>query len=169
MTQTKWPPAKPGAVQFAGELRLRGIAAEASPRRTRGKVRKADREHSGSPQTRDHALCRRRAREEVLREAVEGKSAERPWEKQIQSRQEGIRRRYLDYASELERTGEATDQTLARQMREFVRDMPTIETRRHALSRELADFIKNRQRQRGAERKEDSGGHDKTRDGDREK
>jgi hypothetical protein len=42
----------------------------------------------------------RRARVEVLRDAVEGKSAERPWEKQIQSRQEAIRRRYLDYASE---------------------------------------------------------------------
>ena len=29
--------------RFAGELRLRGIAAEATPRRTRGRVRKADR------------------------------------------------------------------------------------------------------------------------------
>ncbi|MGJ0533168.1 relaxase/mobilization nuclease domain-containing protein [Methylocystis sp.] len=156
--------------RFAGELRLRGIAAEASPRRTRGKVRKADRGTILALRKREITpYVDRRAREEVLREAVEGKSAERPWEKQIQSRQEGIRRRYLDYASELERTGEATDQTLARQMREFVRDMPTIETRRHALSRELADFVKNRQRQRGAERKEDSGGHDKPRDGDREK
>ena len=29
--------------RFAAELRLRGIAAEATPRRTRGRVRKADR------------------------------------------------------------------------------------------------------------------------------
>ncbi len=29
--------------RFAGEVRLRGIAAEATPRRTRGRVRKADR------------------------------------------------------------------------------------------------------------------------------
>jgi hypothetical protein len=81
-----------------------------------------------------------------LREAVEGKSAERPWEKQIQSRQEAIRRSYLNYASELERTGEATDQALARQMREFVRDMPAIETRWQLLNKELAKFAASRRR-----------------------
>lgn len=133
--------------RFAGELRLRGIAAEATPRRTRGKVRKADRGTILALRKREITpYVDRRAREEVLREAVEGKSAERPWEKQIQSRQEAIRRSYLNYASELERTGEATDQALARQMREFVRDMPSIETRSQLLKKELAEFAEGRRR-----------------------
>ncbi len=88
----------------------------------------------------------RRAREEVLREAVESKSAERPWEKQIQSRQEAIRRRYLNYAAELERSGSSTDHALAREIREFVRDMPAIETRRRLLRKELAQFMESRRR-----------------------
>lgn len=41
--------------RFAGELRLRGIATEATPRRTRGRVRKADR---GFAQAKDQARCR---------------------------------------------------------------------------------------------------------------
>lgn len=133
--------------RFAGELRLRGIAAEATPRRTRGKVRKADRGTMLALRKREITpYVDRRAREEVLRQAVEGKSAERPWEKPIQSRQEAIRRSYLNYASELERTGEATDQALARQMREFVRDMPAIETRWQLLNKELAKFAASRRR-----------------------
>ena len=133
--------------RFAAELRLRGIAAEATPRRTRGKVRKADRGTILALRKREITpYVDRRAREEVLREAVEGKSAERPWEKQIQSRQERIRRRYLDYASELERSGSPTDHAVAREIREFVRDMPSIETRRHFLKKELAEFAESRRR-----------------------
>lgn len=156
--------------RFAGELRLRGIEAEATPRRARGKVRKADRGAVLALRNRGISpLVDRRAREEVLRAARDGKSGARPWEEKIQSRQKAIRQTYLRFAEELEAAGSSSDKALARQMREFVRDMPTIETRRHALRRELADFVKNRQRQRGAERKEDSGGRDKLRDGDREK
>jgi len=135
--------------RFASELRLRGIEAEATPRRTRGKVRKADRGAVLALRKRDIIpYVDRRAREEILGEARDGKSAARPWELRIKSRQETIRHRYMDYASELERTGLAPDQTLARQIREFVRDMPLIETRRHALRKELADFVESRRKRR---------------------
>lgn len=133
--------------RFAGELRLRGIAAEATPRRTRGKVRKADRGTVLALRKREITpFVDRRAREEVLREAVEGMSAEQPWEKQIQSRQEAIRRSYLNYAAELERTGKPPDHALAQEIREFVRDMPAIETRRQLLKKELAEFAASRRR-----------------------
>ena len=133
--------------RFAEELRLRGIVAEATPRRTRGRVRKADRGTVLALRKREITpYVDRRAREEVLREAREGTGEDRPWEKQIRSRQEAIRRRYLDYASELERSGQAPDHALARQIREFVRDMPAIETRRHALRKELAEFAESRRR-----------------------
>lgn len=156
--------------RFAGELRLRGIEAEATPRRARGKVRKAD--HGA-------VLALRKRGISPLSIAVREMTSCAPPGTGSQGRVPGRRRfsrgrrrsvrPYLRFAEELEATGSLSDKALARQVREFVRDMPIIETRRHALRRERADFVKNCQRQRGAERKKDSGGHDKPRDGDREK
>ena len=131
--------------RFAGELRLRGIAAEATPRRTRGRVRKADR---GAVL----ALRKRKitpnvdqlARKEVLSEVRGGRTAKHPWDEQIKSRQEAIRRRYLEYAAELQHSGAATDHELARQVRQFVNDMPAVETRQHALKNELSELANTR-------------------------
>ena len=154
--------------RFAGQLRLRGIEAEATPRRTRGKVRKADRGAVLALRKRGVLpLVDRRAREEVLLEAREGKSGARPWEEKIRSRQQAIRKTYLHFAEELEDAGSASDKALARQLREFVRDMPAIETRRHVLMRELAEFVKNCRRD--AERKADLEGQSSSRDSDRAK
>ena len=94
--------------RFAGELRLRGIAAEATPRRTRGRVRKADRGAVLALRKRKITPeVDRLAREEVLSEVRGGKTAERPWDERIKSRQDAIRQRYLDYAAELQRSGAA--------------------------------------------------------------
>lgn len=136
--------------RFARELRLRGVAAEATARRTRGRVRKAER-------GKVLAIRRRRivprveklAREEVLNEERGGRSLDRPWEEKILARQEAIRQRYLDHASELERTGSASDQALALQIRSFVEAMPSLETQRHALKRELAVYAEALRREKG--------------------
>lgn len=133
--------------RFAGELRLRGVVAEATPRRTRGRVRKADR---GAVL----ALRKRKitpdvdqlARKEVLSEVRGGRAAKGPWDDQIKSRQGVIRQRYLDYAAELQRSGAAADHMLARQIRQFVNDMPAVETRRHALKQELSEIASSRRR-----------------------
>lgn len=136
--------------RFARELRLRGIAAEATPRRTRGRIRKADRGAVLALRKRRIAPeVDRLAREEVLREVRGGKTAERPWDERIRSRQGAIRQQYLDYASELQRSGTARDSALARQIRQFVKDMPAVETRRHVLKRELSELADSRRR--GAE------------------
>jgi hypothetical protein len=91
----------------------------------------------------------RLAREEVLREVRGGKTTERPWENRIKSRQDAIRQRYLNYAAELQRSGTARDDALARQIRQFIKDMPAVETRRHALKKELSVLADSRRR--GAE------------------
>jgi hypothetical protein len=131
----------------AGELRLRGIAAEATPRRTRGRIRKADRGAVLALRKRKIAPeVDRLAREEVLREVRGGKTTERPWDARIRSRQDAIRQRYLDYAAELQRSGTARDDALARQIRQFIKDMPAIETRRHVLKKELSELADSRRR-----------------------
>ena len=91
----------------------------------------------------------RLAREEVLREVRGGKTTERPWDVRIQSRQDAIRQRYLDYAAELQRSGTARDDALARQIRQFIKDMPAVETRRQVLTNELSELADSRRR--GAE------------------
>ena len=133
--------------RFAGELRLRGIAAEATPRRTRGRVRKADRGAVIAMRKRKIVPdVDRLAREEVLSEVRGGRTAKHAWDEQIKSRQEAIRRRYLEYAAELQRSGLAVDHELARQVRQFVNDMPAAETRRDALKNELAELTNSRRR-----------------------
>jgi type IV secretory pathway VirD2 relaxase len=147
--------------RFAGELRLRGIAAEATPRRTRGRVRKANRAAVLALRKRKVTPdVDRLARKEVLSEVRGGKTAKHPWDEQIKSRQDAIRRRYLDYAAELQRSEVAADHVLARQIRQFVEDMPAVETRRHALKNELSELANTRRR--GAERDVDVGSRGET-------
>jgi hypothetical protein len=149
--------------RFAGELRLRGIAAEATPRRTRGRVRKADRgtvvalrERKITPDV------DRLARKEVLSEVRGGgRTAKSPWDERIKSRQDAIRRLYIDYAAELQRSGLAADHALARQIRQFVNDMPAVETRRHVLKNELSELADSRRR--GAEQGVDADRRGETR------
>nr|WP_047577008.1 relaxase/mobilization nuclease domain-containing protein [Methylobacterium sp. ZNC0032] len=125
--------------RFAGELRLRGVAAEATPRRTRGKVRKYDkgtvvalRRRGVVPET------DKGARADVVRSATAGVSGPRLWEAKARERQAKIRDQYLDHAKDLERTGKGSDRALAKKVREFVAKMPDPETRREQLMRELA-------------------------------
>lgn len=124
--------------RFAGELRLRGVAAEATPRRTRGKVRKHDkgtvvalRRRGVVPDT------DKGARADVVHAANAGSAGIRPWEAKARKRQVEIRARYLAHATELERTGKGADRALAMRVREFVSKMPAPETRREQLMREL--------------------------------
>ncbi|GAA0034018.1 MULTISPECIES: relaxase/mobilization nuclease domain-containing protein [Bradyrhizobium] len=148
--------------RFAGELRLRGIAAEATPRRTRGQVRKADRGAVLALRKRKITPdVDRLARQQVLSEVRGGRTAKHPWDEQIKSRQDAIRRQYLDYATELQRSGVAADQALARQIRQFVEDMPAVETRRHALKNELSKLANTRRRD--AEQGVGKEGREKTR------
>jgi len=125
--------------RFAGELRVRGVAAEATPRRTRGKIRKHDkgtvvalRRRGVVPDT------DKGARDDVVRAAKSGVAGSRPWEAKARERQAKIQAQYLAHAKELERTGKGSDRALAAKVREFVAKMPDPETRREQLVRELA-------------------------------
>ena len=152
--------------RFAGELQLRGIAAEATPRRTRGQVRKADRGAVLAMRKRKVTPnVDRLARDKVLSEVRGGRTAKNPWDEQIKSRQDVIRRRYLDYAAELQRSEAPVDRELARQVRQFVKDMPAVETRRHALKNELAELANSRRRD--ADQGVDADGRDETRGDER--
>ncbi|MCP3477949.1 hypothetical protein NLM33_48670 (plasmid) [Bradyrhizobium sp. CCGUVB1N3] len=94
-----------------------------------------------------------------------GRTAKNPWDEQIKSRQDAIRRGYLDYAAELQRSRATADHELAWQILRFVEDMPAVETRRHALKNELSELANTRRR--GAEQGVDAEGREKTQDNER--
>ncbi|XYD12005.1 relaxase/mobilization nuclease domain-containing protein (plasmid) [Methylobacterium sp. NMS12] len=154
---------------FAQELRSRGVAAEATPRRTRGKVRKADRGKVRAIKERGEQPCvERQAREEVTRVRSRETTAERPWETRIRKRQADIRARYLTFAEEIGRSRDPADRALSVRIRGFVEAMPPLETRRHALREELARMSALRKSQRepflGSDVREDRGsGEDRSR------
>lgn len=135
--------------RFAQELRVRGVAAEATPRRTRGKVRKHEkgtvvalRRRGVVPET------DKGAREDVVRAAKAGAIGARPWEEKARERQVKIRAQYLAHAKELERTGKGSDRALAMKVREFVAKMPDPETRREQLMRDLASTLRRARQDR---------------------
>jgi len=134
--------------QFAHELRSRGVAAEATPRRTRGQVRKADRGTIRAIKERgEQPRVERLAREEAVRTLSRYK-AERPWEERIRQRQADIRTRYLAFANQMSRSDDPADRALSARIRSFVEEMPPLETRRHALRQELARMSALRKLQR---------------------
>lgn len=143
---------------FAQELRSRGVAAEATPRRTRGKVRKAERGKVRAIKERgEQPRVERQAREEVAR-VQSRETAERPWETRIQHRQANIRTRYLAFAEEISRSDDPADRALSARIRAFVEEMPPLETRRHALREELARMSALRRSQREPPLRDDNRG-----------
>jgi type IV secretory pathway VirD2 relaxase len=142
--------------RFAAELRLRGVEAEATPRRARGKTRKAERGVVRSIKERgEQPRVERLAREEIVREARRVKSSARPWEAKTRERQTAIREGYRRQATELKRSASAADRDLAAQILQFLASMPDFETMRGRLLKELADTIskaKSREPEKGQQR-----------------
>ncbi len=127
---------------FAGELRLRGVEAEATPRRARGKVRKAERGVVRTIRNRgEQPRVERLAREEIVSDARAGKSSLRPWDAKTRNRQAAIRDSYRIQARDLERSGDPADNELAKQLRRFAADMTAPETKRDQLRRELIESL----------------------------
>jgi hypothetical protein len=64
----------------------------------------------------------------------------RDWSRDIQARQDSIKRAYLGHADELAK-GDAADRRLAGDIKRFVADMPVPLTRRQALTVELRQVL----------------------------
>ena len=127
---------------FAHELRQRGIAAEATPRRARGHVQKRVRspahhlEARTAGQGRDLDL--NRLIEERAQAFARSQNPERRAEDVLAlGRQKQIRGAYADAAAALAATGKAEDRALAEDIAVFVADMPAPVSRRLERAREI--------------------------------
>lgn len=125
--------------RFAAAMRARGVEAEATPRRARGVIKKAER------------IPVRKLRERFVvgageipavlasayREAARPAGRDTPWLEAIRDRQLTIRRLFVAEALRLARSGRAEDQALGRRIEQFVRDMPAVQTRGQQIERQL--------------------------------
>lgn len=131
--------------RFARELRRLGVEAEATPRQARGIVRK---DPASSLKRAVLRGVEPRVRKAEKREAQQDASSPalsqpRDWSRDIQLRQESIRRAYLGHADELAQ-GDEADRQLARDIRRFVANMPVPLTRRQAMVVELRRILEQR-------------------------
>lgn len=128
--------------RFARELRRLGVEAEATPRQARGHVPKAERLPVKKIKQRGlEPRVQNAQRQSSQREAHAPKPPQpRDWSRDIQARQEAIRRAYLTHADALGR-GDGADRQLAHDIRRFVADMPVPLTRRQALATELRHVL----------------------------
>jgi hypothetical protein len=124
---------------FARALRERGVEAEATPRRARGVVKKAER--VAVRKLRQRFVAGTGPIPRVLAAAVEeaakpeGESA--VWRQPLRERQLRIRRTLVAEALSLGRSGRVEDQASAAIIEQFVRNLPPVETRRDEIARRL--------------------------------
>lgn len=127
---------------FAHELRQRGIAAEATPRRARGHVQKRVRSPAHHLEARTAGqggdLDLNRLIEERAQAFARSQNPERRVEDVLAlGRQKQIRGAYADAAAALAATGKDEDRALAEDIAGFVADMPPAVSRRLERAREI--------------------------------
>lgn len=143
--------------QFAEELLVQGVDAEATPRSVRGVVKKPVK------QTVKHIRDKGKTPEvdkAKIREIVEdfdrkkqGKPERaRPWEDRIKERQTNVRKSWLEAAKDLNQSSDESDKSLAKKIVGFVQKMPPLKTERHELqeklSQKLSDYISSKNNQK---------------------
>ncbi len=133
---------------FAEELEKLGIAAEATTRLTRGVVRKGIkqaiihiRERGLGAAKTDKAKI-----QEVLANQHQSTTKQVPWLPSIKKQQNFIRYAWLNQAKQLMQSGEVDKQQLAREIYDFVKDMPPIKTERQEMKDKLREKSSQKER-----------------------
>ncbi len=135
--------------RFAVELEKRGIEAEATPRATRGVIKKSIRQAIKHMRDRGMTPAVDQAK---VREIVQGFADERdgkepnprPWEDRIKERQTYVRKAWLAAAKDLHQSSSAEDRALGNEIATFVKDMPAMKTERHEIQEKVTEQIQQR-------------------------
>lgn len=126
--------------RFAQKLRDQGIEAEATPRRARAAVRKANTQamhHLAKEPKRSTVIASKV--EEAIRE-IDGQTSAgaRPWERAIAERQRQVRNAYAQIEQDLRGARNDVSRKAADQLAGFLNSLPAMETERDKLKRQLA-------------------------------
>lgn len=133
---------------FAEELRARGVVAEASPRRARGVVKKADsqvvRRLRNTPEKSKVLIAKVR---DAITEVRTGTRAAEPWKKKIEARQADVRSAYGELARAAKATPGAGD--MAKKIEAWIASMPQVRTERDVLRDRATDLSRGAAKDRG--------------------
>lgn len=137
---------------FAEACREKGIAAEATPRRVRGVVKKAqrqairhaDRDKKTGPRS---TVQKGKVREALAAVLRDGTDHVHPWDRAIHSQRTALDSAWASAAAALEHTKSETGSALAKQIRQFVLALPPLDTERHELQRKARDLLQVQRRQ----------------------
>lgn len=129
---------------FAACLREQGIAAEATPRRARGVVRKGLKPAVYHAKQAGRSTVAKAQIDAAWRVGGEAPGT-RPWEAAIQRRQRNVRNDWLAAAAQLETSQVPAAVTLASKLREFVAAMPPIQTEQQALAAKMREHLARQQ------------------------
>jgi len=130
---------------FAEALRVRGVEAEATPRRARGvtlksertAVRKMRERHEMGQGEEPRVLAA--AREQAAKAALELSQDPDPWNVHLRERWMTTRAAYGLAAKLLAKSPDPADQALSRKVQSFALSMPSPENRFHLLAKELRE------------------------------
>lgn len=128
---------------FAKELRERGVPAEATSRTVRGVIKKSTNQSVVHLRSRKASETDKAKLAEILNEirTEQGAIEPKPWEIKIKSRQNEIRRSWLDMAKNLKSSNQSEDVHLSNNIVKFVNDMPPLKTERHEMKEILSKQI----------------------------
>jgi hypothetical protein len=139
---------------FAQKLRDQGVEAEATPRRSRGVIRKANKQamhHLAKTPKRSEVM--KAKVEEVIREVQADRPAPaKPWDEAIEQRQAQIRATYADVERDLRAAADADSRKAADQLATFLKGLPPIETQKAKLKRQLVTML---EADRGAQKSQE--------------
>lgn len=142
---------------FAHELRQLGVTAEATPRRSRGVVRKPksqavlhmERDYRAGKKGRAPATQLAKYAEAVREITGQDAPKVRPWELKIAERQAKIRSAWIKTAAVLDKHPSEDARKLAEEIREFVAGMPPVQTERQAIQSQVRNRMRDHDQDRG--------------------
>lgn len=144
---------------FAEAMRSRGVECEATPRWSRGQGRAGTSMALAQMREKIRRGVSRQPTEADLRQAREalaiasGKAESPPFVARAKERWETTRQQYEKAADGFDRTGDPRDQVLARELRAFLKERPTIESVPDRVLRDAQERLRDAQR-RGNRNKE---------------
>ena len=134
---------------FASAMRDQGVDAEATPRASRGIVKKPESQVIRHIERGDKTHKPRKSKVKALKELevieeikaeINGKTpVERVWDEKILQQQRTIRGAWLDAANELKETPDPNDQNLSGDIQSFVASSPKIDFERHEIKARLIE------------------------------
>lgn len=150
--------------QFAAQLRLRGIEANATSRAERGHTRKGVRSaewhlqkryeqsvKEGRPGTPPKVKVARFVA--AARELQNGATGQKPWEQAMAARRRDVMRTLHENLARLREEGDAA---LAAEVQRFIDDMPSLDSERRAIQGALVEQVRARAQEQGKERDDDT-------------